>query len=232
MDSITKFNGIDYASTFAKRIGVMHELVKNVLSSHLKRGDVIIDIGGGPGIGAKIIDDLGIAATLINIEPANTINDIPRLSVVKYIPLKMTFKEALEAKMPCAADCLLMVSSEHEIALCNGQTPDENKRIFLTDMKKFIHKNLKKNGILVFGFPCYREGASEIEIGRQRRLTESLLGHSHPKEEFFTVEEFSAALGVLPVAYIQKPMNLAGENPEETVLRANVAVFKIEKENP
>jgi hypothetical protein len=139
----------------------------------------------------------------------------------------MTFKEAMDAKMPCAADCLLMVSSEHEIALCNGQAPKENKKIFFEDMKKFIHKNLKKNGILVLGFPNYRKGATETEIVRQRRLTESLLGHSHPKEEFFKVEEFSAALGAQPVVYIQKPMNLANENPEETILRANVAVFKI-----
>ncbi|WAM22345.1 MAG: hypothetical protein OI717_00020 (plasmid) [Candidatus Methanoperedens sp.] len=226
MDSITKFNGIDYANTFAKRISVMHELVKNVLSGHLNKSDVIIDIGGGPGIGAKIIETLGIEATVINIEPSTTINEIPQLSSVKYIPLKMTFKEALDAKMPCAADCLLVVSSEHEIALCNGQAPKENKKIFFEDMKKFIHKNLKKNGIMVFGFPNYREGASETEIDRQRRLTESLLGHSHPKEEFFTVEEFSAAFGAQPGVSMKKPMNLANENPEETILRANVAVFK------
>jgi len=229
MDSITKFNGIDYANTFAKRISVMHELVKNVLSSHLNKDDVVIDIGGGPGIGAKIIEDLGIEATVINIEPSTTIYDTPKLSLVKYIPLKLTFKEALDAKMPCAADCLLIVSSEHEIALCNGQTSEKNKKIFFEDLNKFIHKNLKKNGILVFGFPNYRQGASEIEITRQRRLTESLLGHSHPKEEFFTVEEFSAALGIQPVVYIQKPMNLANEHPEETILRANVAVYEIRK---
>ncbi|CAG0994109.1 MAG: hypothetical protein OIN86_11110 [Candidatus Methanoperedens sp.] len=227
MDSITKFNGIDYTNTFAKRISVMHELVKNILSGHLNKGDVIIDIGGGPGIGAKIIDNLGIETTVINIEPSTTINEIPQLSSVKYIPLKMTFKEALDAKMPCAADCLLVVSSEHEIALCNGQAPKKNKKIFFEDMKKFIHKNLKKNGIMVFGFPNYREGASEIEIDRQRRLTESLLGHSHPKEEFFTVEEFSSSFSAQPVVCMKKPMNLANENPEETILRANVAVFKI-----
>ena len=86
MDSITKFNGIDYANTFAKRIGVMHELVKDVLSGHLNKGDVIIDIGGGPGIGAKIIGDMGIETTVINIEPSTTINEIPQLSSVKYIP--------------------------------------------------------------------------------------------------------------------------------------------------
>ncbi len=231
MDSITKFNGVDYANTFAKRISVMHELVKNVLSGQLKKSDCIIDIGGGPGMGAKIIDDLGIEVTVINIEPSTTIYDIPKLSLVKYIPLKLTFKEALDAKMPCAANCLLIVSSEHEIALCNGQTPEENKKIFFEDLNKFIQKNLKKNGILVFGFPNYRKGASETEIFRQRRLTESLLGHSHPKEEFFTLEEFSTALCSKPIVHIQKPMNLANEDPEETILRANVGVFKIEKEN-
>jgi len=226
MYSITKFNNIDYANTFAKRIGVMHELVRNVLQSQLNKGDFIIDLGGGPGIGAKIIEDLGIEATVINIEPSDTIHEVPRLSLVKYIPLKMTFKEALDAQMPCAASCLLVVSSEHEIALCNGQTPEENKKIFFEDLKMFIHKNFKKKGTLVFGFPGYQKGASEKEIERQRKITESLLGHSHPKEEFFTLEEFSATLGQ-PDVFIQKPMVFANENPEETVLRANVAVFKI-----
>jgi len=228
MDSITKFNGIDYANTFAKRISVMHGLVKNVLSGQLSKGNNIIDIGGGPGIGAKMIDGLGIEATVTNIEPSTTIKDVPQLSLVKYIPLKMTFKEALDVQMPYTADCLLMVSSEHEIALCNGSTPKENKKIFLEDMNKFIHKNLKRNGILVFGFPNFRKGASKTEIARQRRLTESLLGHSHPKEEYFTEEEFSAAFGATPAVFIQKPMDITNENPEDTILIANVAVFKIE----
>ena len=177
-------------------------------------------------MGARIIEELGIKVTLINIEPSTTIYDVPRLSLVKYIPLKMTFKEALDAQMPHTASCLLMVSSEHEIALCNGHTPEENKKIFFEDLNKFIHKNLMKNGILVFGFPNYRKGASETEIARQRRFTESILGHSHPKEEFFTVEEICAALGTEPVVYIQKPMTLANEDPDETILRANVTVFQ------
>ncbi len=139
----------------------------------------------------------------------------------------MTFKEALDAQMPCTASCLLMVSSEHEIALCNGGTANGNKKIFLEDLNKFIHKNLKKNGSLVFGFPNYRKGANRTEIARQRRLTESILGHSHPPEELFTVDEFSAAFGAQPAVFIQKPMNLANEDPEETILMANVAVFKI-----
>ena len=224
MDSITKFNDIDYANTFAKRISVMHELVRSVLPGHLNNGDCVIDLGGGPGIGAKIIDGLGIEAMVINIEPSETVNEIPRLSHVNYIPLRMTFKEALGSEMPCAAGCLLVVSSEHEIALCNGRTPDENKKIYLNDLHKFIRNNLRKNGTLIFGFPCYREGASDREIEIQRRMTESLLGHSHPREEFFTLEEFSAAFGE-PIEFIRKPMNLA-LNDEDTILMANVAVFK------
>ena len=227
MDSITKFESIDYANTFAKKINVMHELVKSVLPGQLKEGEVIIDLGGGPGMGARIIEELGIKTTLINIEPSTTIYDVPRLSLVKYIPLKMTFKEALDAQMPCIASCLLMVSSEHEIALCNGGTANENKKIFLEDLNKFIHKNLKKNGSLVFGFPNYRKGASKTAINRQRRLTESILGHSHPPEELFTVDEFSEAFGARPDVFIQKPMNLASEDPEETILMANVVIFKM-----
>lgn len=225
MDSITKFNGIDYANTFAKRISVMHDLIRNVLSDHLKNGDTIIDIGGGPGIGAKIIDDLGIMATVINIEPSTEVSKIPTLSRVHYIPLKMTFREALNARMPMMSDCLLIVSSEHEIALCNGGEPEENKKLFLKDMNTFMQRNLRKKGKLVLGFPNYREGSSETEINAQRRLTESLLGHSHPKDEFFTIEEFSRAFGSKPIFYDQKPMNLANEKPEDTILRANAAVF-------
>lgn len=177
-------------------------------------------------MGARIIDELGIETTVINIEPSTTINDVPQLSFVKYMPIKMSLKEALNARIP-SANCFLMVSSEHEIALCNGRTPMENKNEFFHDLNEFIRKNLKKNGCLVIGFPNYRKGASKKEIARQRKFTESLLGHSHPPEELFTVEEFSAAFDAQPDVFIQKPMTLADERPEETILMANVAVFKI-----
>ncbi len=226
MNVFTKFDGIDYKNTFAKRISIMHTLVKDVLSSQLAEGYLIIDIGGGPGMGARIIDELGIETTVINIEPSTTIDDVPQLSSVKYIPMKMSLKDALKTNMPGTDDCLLMVSSEHEIALCNGRTPMENKKEFFQDLNEFIRKNLRKNGCLVIGFPNYRRGASEAEITQQRSFTESLVGHSHPAEEFFTVEEFSQAFDWVPEVFIQKPMTLANERPEETILRANVVIFR------
>ncbi len=87
--------------------------------------------------------------------------------------------------------------------------------------------HLKKNGSIVIGFPNYRKGASSAEISSQRKFTESLVGHSHPAEEFFTVDEFSEAFRKQQDIFIQKPMTLSDERPERTILRANVAVFRI-----
>jgi len=226
MDNITKFNGVDYTNTFAARIGVMHELVKEVLSKQISNWDHVIDIGGGPGMGARIIDSLGITASVANIEPSTAILDVPRLSHVKYIPMQMSLKDALDVRMPYPADCLLIVSAPHEIALCNNSSASKNKEIFSSEINQFIRKNLKPEGIIVVGFPNYREGASSAEIAQQRRITESILGHSHPPEELFTIEELSKIFGTRPFIYMKRPMNIDGGNPDDTVLVANVAVFK------
>lgn len=160
MDNITKFNGVDYTNTFATRIGVMHELVKEVLSTRISNGDCIIDIGGGPGMGARIIDTLGIMASVTNIEPSTTILFVPLLLHVKYNPLQMSLKEVLDVRMPYPADCLLIVSAAHEIALCNNSSPKKNKEIFSSEINQFIRKNLKPEGIIVVEYPNYRKGTS------------------------------------------------------------------------
>jgi|GEM_PF-1195120 len=226
MDNITKFNGVDYTNTFATRIGVMHELVKEVLSTQISKGDCVIDIGGGPGMGARIIDSMGIVASVVNIEPSTTIHDVPRLLHVKYTPMQISFKDALEVRMPYPADCLLIVSAAHEIALCNNSSASKNKEIYSNEINQFIRNNLKPEGIIVAGFPNYRKGASPTEIAKQRRITESHLGHSHPAEELFTIEELSQIFGTRPSVYVKRPMNIEGGNPDDTILIANVAVFK------
>lgn len=226
MNNITKFNDVDYTNTFATSIGVMHELVKEVLSKQISNRDCVIDIGGGPGMGARIIDSLGITAHVTNIEPSTTIHDVPRLMYVEYIPMQMSLKEALDVRMPYPADCLLVVSAAHEIALCNNSSASKNKEIFSIEINQFIRKNLKPDGIILMGFPNYRKGASSADIAQQRRITESKLGHSHPPEELFTIEELSQIFKTRPFVYIKKPMNIDGGNPDDTILMANVAVFK------
>ena len=226
MDNIAKFDGVDYTSTFASRIGVMHELVKEVLSTQVSHHDCVIDIGGGPGMGARIIDSLGITAFVTNIEPSTTIHDKPRLSHVKYKSMQMSFQSALNIRMPYLADCILIVSAAHEIALCNNSSASTNKEIFANEINQFINKNLKPEGIIVMGFPNYRKGASPAEISEQRRITELNLGHSHPPEELFTIEELCLIFRTQPSVYMKRPMNVDRGNPEDTVLVANVAVFK------
>jgi hypothetical protein len=93
----------------------------------------------------------------------------------------------------------------------------------------FINKNLKQNGTIIIGFPHYLQGASQEKIDEQRRLTELLLGHSHPPDEFFTVEEFSSAFGTQPVSFYQRHMYLTPDKPDDTVLISNVAVFNIHR---
>ena len=225
MDNITKFDGLDYNNTFASKIKVMHTLIKDIMSDQLCDGDTIIDMGGGPGIGAKLIDELGIKATVTNIEPSTMIYDIPELSTVDYIPIKISLQEARDARMPVTADCLLMVSSAHEIALCNNASPLENKKIFFQDLDSFIKTNLKSDGIIIIGFPNYKKGSSRARIASQRRLIESILGHSHPPEELFTIEEFSSAFGTQPIVAFQRPMDLANGDHEDTILMANAAIF-------
>ena len=60
MDNSRKFDRVDYKNTFAQRISAMHKLVGQVLSTQICNGDHIFDIGGGPGMGARIIDEIGI----------------------------------------------------------------------------------------------------------------------------------------------------------------------------
>ncbi|MDF1557034.1 MAG: hypothetical protein P1P80_02450 [ANME-2 cluster archaeon] len=169
---------------------------------------------------------MGIKAAVANIEPADILNNVPHLSYVNYTPIMMSLREALNAHMPFTADCLLMVSSAHEIALCNTMSSSDNKKRFFHDLDSFIEKNLAPGGKVILRFPDYRKGSSPEEITRQRRLTKSLLGHSHPPDELFTLEEFTSAFGTSPIVFIQRPMDLTHENPENTVLMANVAVFK------
>ena len=74
MDNFQKFEGIDYSNNFAKKINSMHQLVARNLKEMITSDNLnIFDIGGGPGIGASIIDRLDRNVRVINIEPSKNI---------------------------------------------------------------------------------------------------------------------------------------------------------------
>jgi len=227
MKNHIKLNGVDYLSGIAIKISDMHQLVEENLKNIIKEGDKIIDIGGGPGMGARIIDHYGIKAKVLNIEPCNTVDEIPKLSNIEYIPLKQTFKEALSSNLPWLADIVLMVSAEHEIALSNEKSNIENKKIFFQDLIKFLDKNTKEGGIYCVGFPNYKKGISNDNLIKQRRYSDSKVGHSHSPDEFFTIDEFQDFFSTTPIIHVQKPMILDDEKAEETCLLANFAAFYV-----
>lgn len=221
-----KFDNMNYEKSFAKRLGTMHRLVSQALNVALEKSKKIIDIGGGSGIGASLVNELDPTAKVLNIEPASLTDAKKTFVSLKYSRLKMSFKEALKSQLPWKADLLMMVSAAHEIALCNNQIALKNKKIFLGELRQFVSINLKSSGKFIIGFPNYRENASEEAIEKQRRYTESLLGHSHPREEFFTLSEFTQTFNREPIYYVTEPMILKGEAADETMLIANVAIFE------
>lgn len=228
MGNFQKFEGIDYVNNFAKKINSMHQLVAKNLNKIITNNNLkIIDIGGGPGIGAKIIDKLGKSAILINAEPSNNIDEIPDLKFVEYSTVQLTFNEALKHQFPWQADILLLISAAHEISLSNGKTAKENKEIFFLNIKEFIKTNAKPDTLISIGFPNYKIGATEEEVLKQREFVNSLMGHSHPPEEFFTIEELTTAFSATPMIFEQTPMILTGQTEKETKLMANFVVFKV-----
>lgn len=228
MGNFQKFEGVDYVNNFAIKINSMHRLVAKSLSTIISSDNLnIIDIGGGPGIGASIIDKFGKRHQVLNIEPSNNIEEIPDLNNVEYSTLKLSFNEALDYQLPWKADLFLMISAAHEISLSNGKSSVENKEIFFQNIKNFIKGNSNPNALMAIGFPNYKIDVTEEEVTRQRQFVDSLMGHSHPPEEFFTIEEFSDAFSSEPIFFDRVPMVLSGQSENEIMLRANFAVFRI-----
>jgi len=228
MENFKKFESIDYINNLAININSMHQLVaKNLTGIIISDNLNIIDIGGGPGLVAKIIDKIGKSVKVINIEPSNNIEKIPDLNNIEYFTLKLSFKNALEYQLPWKVDLFLMISAAHEISLSNGMSSNENKEIFFKDIKDFIKRNSKPNALIIIGFPNYKIGVKENEIIRQREYIDSLIGHSHSPEEFFTINEFSSAFSAEPILFEQAPMALTGQSVHEAMQIANFAVFKI-----
>ncbi len=226
MEEYKKFNQVNYTDAFAEQIRDIHRLCQIVLKTEILDGSKIIDLGGGPGIAAHLIDELGIRATVLNLEPSENATVIPRLTSVEYIPQNITFKEALSADLPWKADRLLLMSSAHEIALSYGKTARENKRLFWDDLKCFMHRSLKKNGRIIISFPGYLPGATPEQALRQQEINQLLLGHSHPYDEYFYMADFAYIFPKWPVIVKSKPMVLAGQAPDEgSILTATVAVF-------
>ncbi len=99
--------------------------------------------------------------------------------------------------------------------------------IFFQDIKNFVKINSKPNALISIGFPNYKIGVTEEEVTGHRRFIDSLIGHSHSPEEFFTIEEFSSAFSAEPIHFDQTPMVLSEQSENETKLMANFAVFRI-----
>lgn len=227
MNDFIKFEGIDYTNNFAKKINSVHQLVSKNIRQFLSNGKNVIDIGGGPAVGAKIIDDLSIKTNVLNLEPSANVKEVPVFKNVKYEARQIAFVDALNETLPIKADVVLMVSAAHEIALAYIKSNEENKAQFFKDLKLLLINNTNEGAVFCIGFPNYKIGVSNGEVKQQRTFVDKLLGHSHPPQDYFYIEEFKQAYEIEPIIFEQKPMVLAHESEEETKLMANFAAFKV-----
>jgi len=224
-----KFNKVDYANTFARQIEEIHSLCKSVMSFEISDGDRVIDLGGGPGIGACLLDELQIKASLLNLEPSEHIDNTPKLKYVEYLRKKILFKDSFSYDFPWKGNKLLLMSSAHEIALGYGlKDVKENKRLFLCDLKRFIQRFTTENCDVLISFPGYTNGATETQIAEQREFNDKLLGHSHPYDEYFYLSDFS---GIFPEPAVVKTrtMTLAGQLEKTSSLEATAVVFRAQE---
>jgi len=225
----SKFNKVDYSKTFARQIEEIHALCKSVMSSEISDGDRVIDLGGGPGIGASLLDGLQIKASLLNLEPSGHIDDIPKLAHVEYLRKQILFKDSFSYDFPWKGDKLLLMSSAHEIALGYGlKDVKENKRLFLCDLKRFIQRFTTRDAAIIISFPGYANGVTEAQIAKQREFNDKLLGHSHPYDEYLYMSDFA---GIFPEPAVVKTqtMTLAGQSEETSALEASAVVFRAQE---
>ena len=226
MHGYQKFNQVDYSNVFAQQIKEIHRLCQSILQNEISDNDKIIDLGGGPGISAKLIDELRIKATILNLDPANNVETVPISRFVEYLPTKISFQETFSFDIPWQADKLLLMSSAHEIALAyGGKSAKKNKLAFLADLRQFMQNNLKQDGRVIISFPGYAPDTTKEQIQRQRIISDRLLGHSHPYEEFFYLNDFAQIFPKEPLRVVSKTMTLA--SAQESCLTATVAVFTL-----
>lgn len=173
----------------------------NAIREHLSRAltqtpdSAGLDIGSGPGVGAKLLDDLGIETALIGYEPSMTAVDGIKLSKelesksskVKYTPVQGGIDKIPTPEID-SLDYFLILRAAHEIAESLG---GHDK--FFSELER-IMAGLKRSGKIIIAEPQYDinfNDQTEI-IERVRKFKQIKIGHSHIPSDYITDEEMSA----------------------------------------
>lgn len=155
------------------------------------KNTVGIDIGSGPGVGARILADLNFETELTGFEPSETFHDGERLSnefIKQSIPIKYNTKQGgiLDINTPNinSFDYILILRATHEIAESLG-----NKNKFFSELGRIL-VGLRSSGILIIAEPQYcEENPSEEIIKEVQVYQQKSMGHFHIPSDYITAKD-------------------------------------------
>ena len=216
-----------------------------IISKHLREGlagkkTKGLDIGSGPGVGAKLADEAGLDTTIIGYEPSETYLDSVTLSEnlnakhspTKFIPIKGGINDISGIELK-SLDYILILRAIHEIIDSLGGK-DNFRRCMLE-----IIKLLKKGGLLIIGEPQF---SVEITSNPQKyadlikevqKYQNKMIGHCHVPGDYFTYLEFedfsiNSGLKLLKKDLLENSLLLRYLNEAGLSLNKSPALFYIE----
>jgi len=207
-----KHQGGKYNANYFEKNPEFYRLIKEHMQESLKgRKTKGLDIGAGPGIGARIAAEIQLETMLDGHEPSDTHFDGEKLaeelrkdaSNVIYVP-KRGGIEDIEGIINESLDYVLILRACHEIAGSVG-----GKEVFWQHLKN-VQKWIKKGGILIAGDPQFSqeitanpEGHAKL-IREIQRYQEDLIGHSHVPADYFTYDEMERGCSEIELTPIKR----------------------------
>jgi len=181
-----------YLDKYFKNDTDFYKSIQNHVLKHIPKDNTIgIDIGAGPGIGARIFANLGFNTRLYGFEPSRTSSDGVKLSKelhdtknpVQYFSEKCGITK-INSPKPDTLDYILVLRASHEIAESIG-----SKDKFFKELSRIIN-GLKKKGFLIIAEPeYYREQVSDVIIKKVQEYQMKNIGHCHVPSDYIASGE-------------------------------------------
>jgi hypothetical protein len=197
--SFKKFNkhsGGKYWERYFQKSEDFYRTIQNHLEENLAgRSTNGLDIGAGPGVGARLLADAELVTRLVGYEPSETHQDGKKLAEqlardgsVNYVPKKGGIEDIAEVDI-LDIDYMLILRACHEIADSVG-----GKDQFFSKMHELLG-NISDGDLVFIGEPQYNQEITDNPqnypaiIDEVMAFQERVIGHSHVPNDYVTYQE-------------------------------------------